>query len=265
MEEKFIEYMKEERLSENTYNSYASDVQIFKSYYIDSYGEDLKELIHSDIKMYINYLYKNNIAPTTINRKIVALKRYNLFLINEGLQKNVVINDKDYIKVQKGMIPKVLPDKQSMNKLYHSASIDPKHAKRDYCVIVLFANGGLRESELVSIRLVDIKLEERLIYILGKGNKFRKVIINDIMYDALEEYLKERKEIKTDNPYLFIGQKNKNTQEPLNRNFCNRILEKYTEECKIAKINPHKLRSLFCTNALTIGYTIVQVADQART
>ena len=235
MEEKFIEYMKEERLSENTYNSYASDIRIFKSYYIDSYGEELKELIHSDVKMYLNYLYKNNIAPTTINRKVAALKEYNLFLISAGIQKDVVISDKDYIKVQKSMIPKALPDKQSINKLYHSASIDTKHAKRDYCVIVLSANGGLRASEIVSIRLVDIKLEERLIYIIGKGNKFRQVVISNIMYDALVEYLKEREATK------------------------------YTEECKIAKINPHKLRHLFCTNALKAGYTIIQVANQART
>lgn len=265
MEEKFIEYMKEERLSENTYNSYASDIRIFKSYYIDSYGEELKELIHSDVKMYLNYLYKNNIAPTTINRKVAALKEYNLFLISAGIQKDVVISDKDYIKVQKSMIPKALPDKQSINKLYHSASIDPKHAKRDYCVIVLSANGGLRASEIVSIRLVDIKLEERLIYIIGKGNKFRQVVISNIMYDALVEYLKEREAINTENPYLFLGQKNINTKEPMKRNFCNRILSKYTEECKIAKINPHKLRHLFCTNALKAGYTIIQVANQART
>ena len=46
MEEKFIEYMKKQGLSENTYNSYANDVKIFKQYYEDSYGEDLRNLQH---------------------------------------------------------------------------------------------------------------------------------------------------------------------------------------------------------------------------
>ena len=81
MEEKFIEFMKNKVLSENTYKSYASDVKMFKKYYINSYGEELKELIHADVSMYLNYLLKNDISPITINRKVSALKMYNLFLI----------------------------------------------------------------------------------------------------------------------------------------------------------------------------------------
>ena len=67
------------------------------------------------------------------------------------------------------------------------------------------------------------------------------------------------------NPYLFIGQKNKNTLKPLNRNFCNRQLNKYKEICKIdGKLYPHILRDYFCSNALhNAGYTIEQVANQA--
>ena len=86
------------------------------------------------------------------------------------------------------------------------------------------------------------------------------------MYDALDDYLIERKNINTDNPYLFIGQKNKNNKNPFNRNFCNRLLNKYRDLCKIATLHPHLLRTYFCTNALhNAGYTIEQVANQART
>ena len=91
MKEKFIEYMKKQGLSENTYNSYANDVKIFKQYYEDSYGEDLEKLIHADIKMYCNFLLKNNVSTLTVNRKLAALKQYNLFLIDEGKQKDIVI------------------------------------------------------------------------------------------------------------------------------------------------------------------------------
>ncbi len=143
-------------------------------------------------------------------------------------------------------------------------SLSKKNSKRDYCFISIFVYGGLRESEVVSIRLVDIKLEDKFINIIGKGNKFRQVIINNYMYDALTDYLEERLAIKTDNPYLFLGQKNKNTKGPLNRNFCNRLLNKYKDLCKIAKLHPHSLRAFFCTNALhNAGYSIEQVANQA--
>lgn len=264
MEEKFIEFMKDRGKLENTYSSYCSDIKLFKKYYQDSYGEELKNLIHADILMYVSFLRKNSIAPATINRKLAALKEYNLFLIAEGIQDGIAILDKDYIKIQKTMIQKTIPSMQEINKLKHFTSRDDKNSKRDYCFIAILVYSGLRESEVVSIRTVDIKLEDKFINIIGKGNKFRQVIINNYMYDAIVEYLEERSTIKTDNPYLFLGQKNKNTKDPLNRNFCNRLLDKYKELCKIAKLHPHLLRAFFCTNALhNAGYSIEQVANQA--
>ena len=264
MHEKFIEFMKENSLSENTYLSYASDIKLFEKYYEESYGEKLNELIHADVKMYCNYLIKNNIASSTINRKIAAIKEYNLFLIYEGLQKDVVITDKDYIKIQKSMISKTIPTEQEINRLKHFSCRDEKNAKRDYCLITIFIYGGLRESEIIKLRLIDIKLNEKFMNIIGKGNKFRQVVINSSMYDAISEYLDERQAIDTQNPYLFVGQKNKDNKEPLNRNFCNRILNKYKDLCKIEKLHPHMLRSFFCSNALhNAGYSIDQVANQA--
>ena len=264
MEEKFIDFMKSEGLSENTYNSYASDIKIFKKYYEDSYGEELTQIIHADVSMYITYLRNNNSASSTINRKVAAIKTYNIFLVNIVVQECIVIRDKDYIKMQKSMIPKQIPTQQEINKLKHFACRDEKNSKRDYCFISIFIYGGLRESEMVTIRLIDIKLEEKFINIIGKGNKFRQIVINNYMYDAIAEYLEERNSINTYNPYLFVGQKNKNTKKPLNRNFCNRLLDKYKDLCKMAKLHPHLLRAFFCSNALhNAGYSIDQVANQA--
>lgn len=264
MLDKFIEYMKNDNVSENTYKSYASDVKQFKKYYEDSYGEELTILIHADISMYANFLIKKGYSPKTINRKLSALKTYNDFLISNDIQNDIVIVPKDYIKVQKHGMNKKLPTDKEINKLKHFSCRDSKNAKRDYCFMVLLMYGGLRESELVGIKINDIKLENRYIDIIGKGRKFRQVVINNSMYDALKEYLEERKNMNIKNPYLFIGQKNQNTLEPLNRNFCNRLLDKYKVLCKIEKLHPHLLRAFFCSNALhNAGYTIEQVAIQA--
>lgn len=262
--EKFILYMKEQNISDNTCNSYANDIKLYKKYYKDSFGEDLTNLIHEDISMYRSYLLKHNISAISINRKISALKMYNEFLVNEGLQEKVIIIDKDYIKVQKSMIQKQLPSERDINMLKHFSCRDKKNSKRDFCIIILLLYAGLRESELVNLRIVDIKLEERFLNIIGKGNKFRQVMINNLMYNALKDYLDERQNMNIKNPYLIIGQKNKQTQKPLNRNFCNRLLNKYKEICKINYLHPHLLRSYFCSNALhNAGYTIEQVANQA--
>lgn len=264
MLDKFIKYMKNEGMTKNTYQSYASDVKLFQNYYEDSYDEKLQILTHSDISMYKSYLLNQNMVAGTINRKLSALKLYNQFLINQNIQSDIAIKAKDYIKIQKSMVKKKLPSESDIKKLKHFANKDEKNSKRDYCFIILLLYGGFRESELIKIKLTDIKLDDRFINIIGKGNKFRQVIINNLMYDALQDYLEERKNLKIKNSYLFIGQKNKNTLEPLNRNFCNRLLNKYKNICKIDKLHPHLLRAFFCSNALhNAGYTIEQVANQA--
>lgn len=98
---------------------------------------------------------------------------------------------------------------------------------------------------------------------LEKVHKFRTVVINNIMYTALTDYLEERNKIAVNNPYLFLSQKNKNTVQPISRNFSNRLLDKYKELCKISDLHPHLLRDFFATNALhNAGYSIEQVANQ---
>ena len=263
MEERFLKFMQDKNLSENTYNSYANDIRLYKKYFFDSYGKELDILVHADISSYCNYLFKNNISALTINRKIAALKQYNLFLIEEHIQDKVVIVDRDYIKIHNSSVKSVVSQKE-IEKLKHFTSRDEKNPIREYCFITILAYAGLRASEIVRLRIIDINLENRFLYILGKGNKLRQVIINNLIYDALKEYLEERNIIETENPYLFIGQKNKNTTKPLSRNYCNRLLNKYKTLCDNAKLHPHGLRAYFCTNALhNAGYTVDQVADQA--
>ena len=254
-------------LSENSYLSYNSDIKQFENYYLDYYGEELTILTHQDIIAYKTYLLNRmNRSVSTINRMLASLKNYNEFLVETGVQNDIVILDRDYIKVQNQKVAKIIPSEKEINKLKHFSCKDSKHSERDYCIIVLASHGGFRVSELVNIKISDIILEERYIKIIGKGNKFRRVIISDVMLDALTEYLKIRLEIKTESPYLFVGQKtNSIGGKPLNRNFFNRTLDKYNSLCKISKLHPHILRAYFCRTAIhKAGYSYEQVASQAR-
>ena len=85
MLDKFIEYMKNEGMAQNTYESYVRDVKLFQKYYEDSYGEELETLTHSDISMYKSYLLNKNMVASTINRKLSSLKLYNQFLIEQNI------------------------------------------------------------------------------------------------------------------------------------------------------------------------------------
>lgn len=265
MIDKFKKQLLKDGLSENTSESYASDIKIFINYYEEKYMEKFTTFEHPDIITYINDMQNMGNSPTTINRKLAALKKYNIFLVENNIQKDVVIRDKDYIKIQESLAGEALPDIKEINKIKHDIYKNSKKNKRDYCVFTLLMYGGFRESEIVSIRLVDVKLKEHVIDIVGKGKKFRQVMINNQMYDALEEYLEERNKLDIESPYLFVGQKTNNSKnKKLNRNFCNRLLDQYKDYCKDTNLHPHLIRAYFCTNALhNVGYTIDQVANQA--
>lgn len=258
----FKNYLQDNKLSDNTINSYISDLKKFMKYYEDSYGETLTKLNKADIKIYISYL-KNHLdcEATTINRYLSALKNYNEYLVSKQIQYDIVITKKDYIKIQSNFIKEDVPEENKINKLRHMAIEND----RDFCVLCLVIYGGFRASEIVNIKINHIKLENRYIEVIGKGNKYRTVSINDIMYTALDDYLKVRVENKINNEYLFIGKKSAfYGNKPLNRNFVNRILNKYNCNVNIENLHPHLLRHYFCTNAYyKAGYTLAQIASQA--
>ena len=264
MLEGFKEFMEIElRLSENSINSYYSDVKLYEKYYKESYAEELRELVYADVKMYKQYLLNKSTSPKTINRKLTSLRTYNEFLIQKKLQTEMVIKDRDFIKIQKNKLNNNMISVQDVNKIKHYAAKDLKASKRDFCFVSILCYGGLRASEITNIKIGDIRLNERELYIVGKGEKFRTVVINNILYFAIKDYLEERQQINTKNPYLFISQKSINTKKPVNRNFCNRILNKYKDLCKLEELHPHLLRHFYGSNALhNAGYTIEQVASQ---
>ena len=264
MKDGFKNYMEKElRLSENTINSYYNDMKLFENYYNLSYTEKFSKLVYIDVALYKQNLLNKGLSPKTINRKLSAIRIYNEFLIKEGIQDSIVIKERDYIKIQKFSLNQNIISIQDVNKLKHYAAQNPKHSKRDFCFVSILSYGGLRASELTNIRLSDIKLDERLLYIIGKGGKFRTVIINNIMYLAIVDYLKERNKITTINPYVFVSQISVKSDNPVNRNFCNRILDQYKKRCNLNELHPHLLRHFFGTNALhNAGYSIEQVASQ---
>lgn len=265
MIKKFEEELLKEGLSENSLSCYVRDIKLFIKYYEEKYFEEFTTLEHPDITMYINDMKKEGRSPTTINRRLTALKKYNTFLVDNNIQNEIVVRDKDYIKIQDNLLREDLPDIKEISRIKHDIYKNSKNNKRDYCVFILLLYGGFRESEIVNLRVIDIHLNEHFINVIGKGNKFRQVMINNEMYDALEEYLQERNSMDIDNIYLFVGQKSKNNGgEKLNRNFCNRLLDKYKGYCKNTNLHPHLIRAYFCSNALhNAGYTMEQVANQA--
>ena len=117
---KFKKYLENESVSENTIMSYSSDIAIFLNFFKDKFGEEIIQLEHIVITEYIKEL-KN------ASRKLAALSKYNKFLIEQGIQKNYVIKQKDYVKQQAKLMAPYSPTEKELLKIKLSA----KDSKRD--------------------------------------------------------------------------------------------------------------------------------------
>lgn len=146
---------------------------------------------------------RNNHAAARA-RKATSIKGfYHYLTVNAHLFEQNPVKDLEMPSLKKAL-PKFLTLEQSMQLLQ---TIQSDNIPRDYCILTLFLNCGMRLSELVGINIQDIHFEERTLRLLGKGNKERIVYINDACIDALNEYLKFRDPSSQDPNALFLSKR----------------------------------------------------------
>ncbi len=212
-------------LSERTIQGYYEDIRLFLRFiYMNNHNiddipenidisdfpaDDLRKITVSDIYNFIFYVsderHNNDKARY---RKISSLRSFFKYL-----EKAAHIIEKDPTKdldvpVPKKSLPKFLSLNESMRLLQASDNAD---SKRDYCIITLFLNCGIRLSELVGINISDIDFYENRMKVLGKGNKERMIYLNEACIDALNKYLvirRDNQKAKAE-PALFISNQNK--------------------------------------------------------
>lgn len=106
-------------------------------------------------------------------------------------------------------------------------AVEGPYRSRDYCIITLFLNCGMRLSELININLHDINHKEHVMRITGKGNKERLVYLNDACMDAIKTYLKDRPaDGLIDREALFISRERKRISPKTVQAMVNKYLEK---------------------------------------
>ncbi len=194
--------------SENTVNEYFIDIRTFLRYMKQLRGlvpptlpeeripiDDvdipfLASVTLNDVYEYMNYLRgERGNSNKTRARKTSSLRMFYKYLTDytHALETNPVRN-LDTPK-QKKSLPKYLTLDQAMELL---RAVSGDYAERDYCMMVLFLNCGLRRAELVGINLSDISYSEHTLLVRGKGNKERMLYLNEACRDAIAQYLKVR-------------------------------------------------------------------------
>lgn len=242
----FLKSLANEGKSENTIESYYIDIKD----YIQSYSE----LNRDNILSYKKQLKQLNKSATTINHRLSALKKYNLWLIETKQDSNIYVISNDMMKIQKQYAsPTKINDKDVID-FYNQ--LQKEQNKRNIAIVYLILSTGIRRAECANIKINDIDFrDDKLIIRSGKGDKQRSVLLNSKVIEILKDYIDTDRNnyIYKHSPYLFISSKSKKIANET----INAIMKPYGGD----KITPHMLRHFWATNAYKKNMNLVEIAN----
>ena len=260
----FLDYMKSTKgSSDNTVKEYYYDLRVFVRFikkrknlvdesidFNDIAIEDispevLESVTKQDIYAYNAFLERERkISNRSKFRKISSVRSFYNYLYAkiEVIKKNPII-DIDMPKIEK-TLPVYLTLDQSLNllKTIEKSKIKALYKKRDYAIVTLFLNCGMRLSELSAINISHLK-DDNTLKVIGKGNKERTIYLNEASIYAVNEYLKLRPQIKDDALFLSMRE-----QRMSNRSI-QHMIEKHMKNSGLDtnKYSVHKLRHTAAT------------------
>ena len=248
-------------LAQRTIEEYYTDIRLFLRYIHESNintGKDIEDIDISDMsvaelqKISVSDIYnfifyasdERQNKDRARYRKISSLRSFFKYLekVDHIIKENPT-KDLD-VPTPKSSLPKFLSLNESMRLLETADSAD---SKRDYCIITLFLNCGMRLSELVGINIKDIDFYENRLKVLGKRSKERMVYLNEACVDALQKYLAIRKNNPkaADEPALFISNQNRRISKRRVQQIVEDMIQKAELDGK--GITTHKLRHTAAT------------------
>jgi integrase/recombinase XerC len=241
----FEQYVRVERnLSDRTRKAYLYDLNRFQEFLVVLHGRmpALKAIDSEAIREYLNHLQlERRYKSTTLARVISSLKHFFEFAVERG-----EIGASPAARIRTPKQPQRLPIylvAQELSRLLAAPPADEPGGLRDRAILSTLAFTGTRLSEIVGIDLRDVDLINRTVRVLGKGNKERIIPLNEVVMQALNEYLSVR--LLSDSPALFLNKWGKR----LSGRSVEIIVRKWALTSGVFKdgISPHKLRHTFAT------------------
>ena len=207
----FLGYLKVEKgLAPLTVAAYASDVAQFSGF-LDKRKRPLLKAQRNDVRDFIQQLFANSVDGRSVARKLSALRHlYRYLLLDKLIQHDPTLNI-DSPKQWK-VLPKSLARDEMEIMLRSKSASKGKHgealALRDRAMLEMFYAGALRVSEIVAVKLEDLKLDLGYVLVRGKGDKERIVPLGKSAQDVLATYMKHSRPLlagELTSALLFLG------------------------------------------------------------
>lgn len=243
----------EKNVSSHTLRAYQSDLDQLADFWGQIAKRESSEQHALDriLRRYTVSLFYKKLSKRSLARKLSCLRSFQRFL--EGMGIKLSINFKS------PRLDKKLPGTLTVDEIFFlldsikHEDLPTKYPVRDKAIFELLYATGVRCSELVNIKLIDINATDRTIKVFGKGRKERIVLFGIKAGNALTYYLQEERPKMLryeDNPFLFLNCQG----EKLTTRSVQRIFEMFRKLLKIdRKLTPHKVRHSFATHLLNEG------------
>jgi integrase/recombinase XerD len=251
LSEQFARYLAADRgLSPASIDAYTRDLDQFLKWLGDQ-GERLDSTTPQRIQDYIFRLSALGLAPSSIARKLTAIKVFFRFLIIEGLIEHDPAESLEMPKLKRSL-PQAL-SVEEVTRLLEAPDQKDYRGVRDRAILEVLYGAGLRCSELLNLKSSDLFLDQGFIRVLGKGRKERLVPLGEPAQRSVRYYqiLARPRFLKgRASPYLILNLRG----QPLSRMGLWKILKGYVEKSGIGKrVTPHTLRHSFATHLLEGG------------
>jgi len=239
--------------SDHTLESYGLDLSQFFQFLRDAELDDITQINYTIIRSYLGKLKREEMARTTISRKLSCLRSFFKYLSRQGY-----LNHNPMVTISTPKREKRLPQffyPEEVNALLELPDRKDPLGLRDAAILELFYSSGLRLSEVVGLTLADLDLSRGYVRVFGKGSKEPLVPLGGAAKRALGRYLSEVRPVlleksEASSKYVFLNYRGTR----LSGRSIQRMFDKYLKRLALnRKMSPHTLRHTFATHLLENG------------
>ncbi|MCD6420618.1 MAG: tyrosine recombinase [Synergistetes bacterium] len=229
-------------LSENSVAAYLRDVEL-------ALGTDERSEI--DIEGLMEKVYASDYSPSTVKRKVAAVKSFYSFLLQEGMLSRDVQLYTPTISAER-KLPSVL-NSEELERILASPDVRRHTGIRDRAILELMYATGMRISEVTELKLKDVDLKEGIVRCVGKGGKQRVIPLTLSGVEWISRYLEVVRPFMDKSgrsEFLWVGKSGRK----LSRQALWKMFRKYVSMAGVTKkVTPHTMRHTFATHLLNAG------------
>lgn len=253
----FLDYLTiEKRYSDHTTVSYRNDLNQFNLYLLESYsGIEFHKVEMIHVRSYMVHLLESKLAKSTVARKVSSIKSLYKFMKKEQLISSSPILLLETPKLD-SRLPVFLKEEEVVNLFEEFKFEDSFSGKRDKMILYLFYQTGIRLSELIGLKDVDVRNGE--LKVLGKRNKERIIPLSNNIQPLIDQFLNLKDELGFKKKYFFVTDKGNKLYEKFVYRKVNYYLSMVSSK---QKKSPHILRHTFATHMLNNGADLNSIKE----